>query len=172
MTHMSFTGDAVERRAQSAVPTAGIAPGAKVRTLHGERMIETLSTGDWLVDHNGTRIQLASITCSPAPAASLVRIAPDALTDGRGGQRKSPLVVSFQQALMVKGWLARAMFGRDQALVPAFSLVDGELIRPMESAVNMPIFQLRTRTPRLIRIEGLDLLATPAPKDASTAQVS
>lgn len=164
---------AVGERAQSAnhpfgsVPissnltqNAGIAPGALVQTLHGERLIETLCVGDRVKSSCGRYVALSAITRSVAPTQTLCRVSPRALPDCRETQY-DPLIASASQHVWISGWLARAMFGRQDALAPLSALMDGELIAPIQHRTELPLFQLHTEDTTLIMIAGLRLLTTP-----------
>ncbi|MHA6268052.1 Hint domain-containing protein [Aliiroseovarius sp. CAU 1755] len=167
MTPISFSGGAVAGYVRSTCPTAGIGPGALVRTLHGNRAIDTLSPGDRILTSDGTRARLASVSRHVAPARKLCRISPNELAAGRARTDPNPVVLSDQQHVMVDGWMARAMFGHDRALVPVSAITDGELIRHMDLDAELPLFQLHFDTPQLVRVGGLNVLATPARQTAT-----
>ena len=167
MTPISFSGGAVAGYVRSTCPTAGIGPGALVRTLHGNRAIETLAPGDRILCADGTRARLASVSRHAAVARKLCRISPKALADGRARTDPNPVVLSDQQHVMVGGWMARAMFGRDRALVPVSAIADGELIRRMDLDAELPLFQLHFDAPQLICIGGLNVLSSPAHQTAT-----
>lgn len=139
---------------------AGIAPGALVQTLHGERLIETLSVGDRVKSSCGRYVALSAITRSVAPTQNLCRVSPSALPDNRPATR-DPLIASASQHVWISGWLARAMFKRQDALVPLSALMDQELIAPIRQRTELPLFQLHTEDTALIMIAGLRLLTTP-----------
>ena len=166
MTPISQTGGAVAGFVRGTSPTAGIGPGALVRTFHGERAIEALRPGDRILTSDGVRARLTSVSCHIAPARSLCRISPNALAEGRARTKTGPVVLSGQQHLMLRGWLARAMFSRDRALVPVSDIADGELVRRMDMDAELPLFQLHFDAPALVCVGGLEVLATPARQTA------
>ncbi|MDE9450690.1 Hint domain-containing protein [Aliiroseovarius sp. Z3] len=153
-----YPGGVVAGDVRSTPPTAGLGPGAVIQTHHGNRLIETLAAGDRIVTADGGSMRISAITVAVAPARDLCRISPDALIEGRRGGRKSPLILASQQIIQVSGWLARAMFRRNQALVPVCAMVDGELIRHMKLDADLPLFQLHFETPALFRAGGLQML--------------
>lgn len=161
MTPNPFSGGVVAGDVRSTPLPAGIGPGALVRTFHGERVIETLAPGDRILTADGTRARLGSVSCHVVPAHGLCRISPKALAEGRTGKCAAPIVVSDQQHIVVKGWLAQAMFGRDRALVPVSAIIDQELVRRININAELPLFQLHFDEPKLLRVGGLDLFATP-----------
>ncbi|MCI2393397.1 Hint domain-containing protein [Aliiroseovarius sediminis] len=167
MTPNPFHGDVVAGQARGAGPTAGIGPGALVRTLHGDRAVETLGPGDQIITSDGRKARLDAITCHIAPARMLCRISPKTQTNARA--HAGPVILSNHQHVMVEGWMARAMFGRDQALVPVSAIADGELIRRMDLDAELPLFQLHFYAPQLVCVGGLTVLATPARQPATVA---
>ena len=59
-------------------------------------------------------------------------------------------------ASLILGWRAKALFGDEQALVPATRLVDGEFVT-LEAAQEMTIFSLDFATPHILYVDGLEL---------------
>ncbi|WP_371169721.1 Hint domain-containing protein [Aliiroseovarius sp. 2305UL8-7] len=162
MTPMSHSGDAVAGYVRDGALVSGIGPGALVQTLHGTRAIETLAPGDQVLTKDRRRVRLSLVTCTAAPARALYRISPKALAQGRHREKSGPIILSGQQHVLVSGWMAQAMYRRDQALVPVHALADGELIRPMGLDADLPLFHLHFDEPDLFCVGGLEFLATPA----------
>ncbi|WP_289041407.1 Hint domain-containing protein [uncultured Aliiroseovarius sp.] len=167
MTPNPFHGDVVAGQARGAGPTAGIGPSALVRTLHGDRAVETLGPGDQIITADGRKARLEAISCHIAPARMLCRISPKAQAKSRANA--GPVILSSHQNVVVEGWMARAMFGRDRALVPLSAIADGELIRRMDLNAELPLFLLHFDAPQLVRVGGLSVLATPARQPATAA---
>ncbi|GHE86546.1 hypothetical protein GCM10016455_02710 [Aliiroseovarius zhejiangensis] len=166
MTPNPVSGGVMAENVRNSVATAGLGPGTLIHTLHGDRMIETLTPGDRVLTPGAGSVRLDAITRTVAPTRSLCRIAPDALSDSRSGRRAGPVITSHRQILLVAGWLSRAMFGRDQALVPVSAMVDGDLVHHMTLNTEIPLFQLHFRRPTLFRAGGLYMLGTPHRKHA------
>ncbi|MCK0139048.1 Hint domain-containing protein [Aliiroseovarius sp. F47248L] len=162
MTPNPFSGGMVAGDVRSTPPTAGIGPGAAIHTQHGDRLIETIVPGDRIITPDGGRARVSAISVLVVPTRTLCRISPDALPEDRRGGQSNPLIVSLQQIIRVTGWLARAMFRRNQALVPVSALVDRDFVRKMTLDAELPLFQLHCETPALFCAGGLQMLATPS----------
>jgi len=105
------------------------ARGTLIETPHGALPVEQLEDGDEVLGRNGD-IQLISWIGSRRlsglelvlnPRLQPVRIMAGALTGGRPGQ---DLVVSQDHRLLVDDWRAPYLFGEDEILVPAKSLIN------------------------------------------------
>ena len=95
--------------------------GTMIRTPHGERRIEHLSEGDLVV----------TLDCGPQPirwiGSRSVRatgtLAPVRFARGTIGNERD-LFVSPQHRMLLSGFRARQVTGRDEVLAPALALVD------------------------------------------------
>ncbi len=104
------------------------AAGTSIRTLFGERPIETLSPGDFILTADGDARPLRLSLQSHVSAAQLadcptlrpVRIPAGALGNGLP---RNDLWVSRQHRMLVRSKVAQRMFGQDEVLVAAIKLV-------------------------------------------------
>lgn len=145
--------------AKEPVGLPGIGTGALVRTLGGDKPVETLEPGATLVDSAGrVHSLLRRITLQPA-RARVVRIAPGAL-DLRGRLDRA-LVVGAAQAVQFDDWRTQLVHG-GAAFVPAPSLCDDTLIAA-EVCTDVVLHVLVTRQRAVIMVNGVRMLsATPA----------
>lgn len=143
--------------APCAVPRSGLTMGTKVLTRDGEIPVEFLEVGEPVVTRQGARI-LRSIEISVIVHARMVRIG--GATLGRTGPDADVLVPATQKVL-VGDWRAQAFAGRQQALVAAARLADGEFIRG-EILDRVRLFALGFDQAIVIRAGGLDLECSAA----------
>ncbi len=105
------------------------ARGTLIDTPHGARPIDQLEDGDEIlaIDGGVTQIswighrRVSGVELSLDPKLQPVRIMAGALAGGRPGQ---DLIVSQNHRLLVDDWRAPYLFGEDEILVPAKSLLN------------------------------------------------
>lgn len=144
---------------QLAQRTRGVSSGTIVATLEGYLPVEFLSVGDRIVTRNGMRVlRQISVQRYSGPA---VRITASALGHDRPEQ---DLTVPAGMPILIRDWRAGAIFGQDQAMVPAERLVDGEYIAA-GSVTGMRLYELMFDEPEVVYAEGVELCcsAVPAP---------
>lgn len=111
-----------DRQVWSTVVTC-FTPGTPILTPDGERMIETLAAGDLVVtrDHGAQPIRWIGRTRTRAAGKlAPVRISAGALGDGLPAR---DIRVSRQHRMMLRSRVAERIFGEEEILVPAISLV-------------------------------------------------
>ncbi|MEM8632918.1 MAG: Hint domain-containing protein [Pseudomonadota bacterium] len=136
-----------------------IARGTLVETAEGLRVVESLRTGDMVLTHGrgaqpvrwiGSRV-LGRDALQATPALAPVRIDEGALAPGVPDR---PLWVSPQHRVLISGWRAELMFGEDDVLVPAKSLVNGRTIHLEAAAEEVEYFHLLFERHEIIRTNG------------------
>ncbi len=137
-------------------PQPGILAGTMVRTLDGVLPVEYLTPGDRIVTRNGAR-RLTSLSVQARKMVDLVRIRASTLGHDRPEQ---DLLVSPGQAILIRDWRAKAIFGTPAAAIPAARLADGEFVC-LETHRQVRLFTLRFDEDEVIYAEGLEL-ACPA----------
>lgn len=97
------------------------ARGTRLRTAQGQRRIEDLRAGDMVatLDHGLQPIRWIGSTRVPARGD----LAPIMIRKGALGNRRD-LRVSPQHRMLLRGWQASLLFGEDEVLVPAKSLLN------------------------------------------------
>lgn len=149
------------------VALPGIGTGALVRTLGGDKPVETLEPGATLVDSAGrVHSLLRRITLQPA-RTQVVRIAPGAL-DLRGRLDRA-LVVGAAQAVQFDDWRTQLVHG-GAAFVPARSLCDDMLIAAEDCADTM-LHVLVTRQRAVIVVNGVRMLSATRAQAARLGEV-
>ncbi len=137
------------------VETPGIGAGALVRTLGGDRLVETLEPGTTLVDSDGRVHSLLRRITLQLSQARVVRIAPGAL-DLRGRLDRD-LVVGAAQSVQFDDWRTQLVHGAT-AFVPASSLCDDMLIAA-EDRADTVLHVLVTRQRAVIVVNGMRMLS-------------
>lgn len=130
--------------------------GTMVRTLDGVLPVDYLTPGDRIVTRSGAR-RLASVSVVLRKQVHLVRIRASSMGHDRPDQ---DLLLSPGQAIVIRDWRAKALYGVTAAAIPASRLADGEFIC-LETHRNARLFTLRFDDEEVIYAEGLEL-ACPA----------
>ena len=77
------------------------------------------------------------------------------LRDG-GGDAPPDATLPAGQPVLVRDWRAKALFGAEQALVPAARLVDGEFVT-LHEAATMTVYDIEFDTPHVLYVDGLEV---------------
>lgn len=129
----------------------GIATGTSIATQDGYLPIDFLSPGDRIVTREGLkvlrRIRVHSFT---GPA---VRVGASALGHDRP---EKDLTLASNTLILVRDWRAKALFGKDQVLVPIKKLVDGQYVAH-ETVSDLKLFELVFDTPQVVYGEGVEV---------------
>lgn len=136
-----------------------VARGTRVTTLRGEVPVEDLRRGDQVMTMDGDpqpvrwigarRLSAAELRADPSKYP--IRFAPGAL--GRGRPERA-LLVSPQHRMLLADWRAELLFGEDQVLVPAMSLVNDHSIRRDTDLDTVEYFHILFDTHEIIFTEG------------------
>jgi hypothetical protein len=130
--------------------------GTMVRTLDGLIPVEFLTPGDRVVTRAGAR-RLTSVSVVLRKEADMIRVKASTMGHDRPDQ---DLLLSPGQAVLIRDWRARALYGVAVAAIPVSRLADGEFIC-RETVSNARLFTLRFDEDEVIYAEGLEL-ACPA----------
>jgi hypothetical protein len=126
--------------------------GTPVLTLDGALPVDYLQPGDRVLTRAGVR-RLKQVEVTVVRNARVVHVAHGTL----GVDRPSAdVTVSAGQEILIRDWRARALYGTDQALVPAARLADGEYIRS-ETLGEARFFTLGFEEDAVIYAGGLEL---------------
>ncbi|WP_055192651.1 Hint domain-containing protein [Aliiroseovarius crassostreae] len=150
---------AYDRQARH-IYSSGIGADARVLTLSGEKPITEIKAGERLVAADVGVVRLRAISRKTMHLQDMIRINPTAMFGMSG---KDAFHVAPNQPILLRGWMAKAMFGKEQTLVAAHCLVDGELFSRPTGAGTVTLFQLHFAKRHLIRINGRDMSSTPLP---------
>ncbi len=135
-----------------AMPRCGLAFGTPVVTLRGTVPIETIAPGDTLVTRNGARTVM-DIKVAVVKQAQIVRIGESVLGPE---QPAVELIVSPLQPVLVRGWRAQNMTGKDIGMIAAQDLVDGAFVR-VETKDQLRIISLRFAEDQVIYAGGIEV---------------
>jgi len=126
--------------------------GTPVLTLDGELPVEYLQPGDRILTRSGAR-RLKQIEVHVVRNARVVHISHGTLGVDRPSE---DVTVSAAQAILIRDWRAKAMYGAAQAMIPAAKLADGEYIRA-ETVAEARFFTLGFEEAAVIYAGGLEL---------------
>ena len=135
----------------------GFPVGLPVMTADGERPVECLSAGDFIVTRNGGLTRLEAVQ-AVTRTTRVIRFAAGCL--GKAGPSQD-LILPADQPVLVRGREAQALFGQSQAMPIAGQLVDGGLIADLGPR-RLVLFRLTFDRPRVILAGGLELGASQA----------
>ncbi|MGR3461624.1 MAG: Hint domain-containing protein [Roseovarius sp.] len=121
-------------------------------TASGERLVAELCPGDRVITRDAGMVTLRGITLRSL-RAPLVRIREGSLGHRRPGR---DVLLPAGQPVLVRDWRARALFGRDQALVAASRLVDGEFVTHAGCA-TLDLCELDFDEPHILYLDGLEV---------------
>lgn len=147
------------------VQNMGLVAGTSILTLDGALPVEHLYPADRIITRDAGAAILRDIQVHRV-AGPAVLIAGGTLGDTRP---EHDLIIPAAQAVLVRDWRAKALAGRQQALLPARMLVDGEFIRLLPWT-QITVYQLFMDAPHIIYAGGLELAALAcAPATANAA---
>ncbi|MBO9452402.1 Hint domain-containing protein [Tropicibacter sp. R16_0] len=133
--------------------------GTLIQTTKGSVPVEDLSTGDLVETLDGAPEPVRWIGSRKLSAAELIfdeSKRPVVFEPGSLGADlpERDLSVSPQHRMFLQGWQAQLLFGEDQVLVPAKSLVNGSSIRKAEVTGDVEYFHLLFDAHQIIFTEG------------------
>lgn len=141
-------------RPDTAARITGLGAGTRILTLDGALPVEFLHPGDRVITRTGARV-LRAITVDVCEDETVIRVRPGALGFDRP---EGSILVGADQTILVRDWRARAMFGRDTAVVTLGRLVDGHYITRTQ-APGLRLYSLTFDTEQVIYAEGLEIAA-------------
>jgi Hint domain len=154
------TGGARSVRVTLPLSRSGFGLGTGILTTDGELPVEFLEPGDRIVTFDRGAIALSRVIVRSVPASALVRVRP-AVLDAKGDGRD--FLLSAQQKIVLRGWRAKAMFGKPAVLVAADRLVDGAHMARLTGSTPMRLFQLVFDDARhVVQVAGGTMLAASA----------
>ena len=130
----------------------GLLGDSMIMTLDGERPISSLKSGDRIITRDRGASILRDLRKRPLRARS-VRIKARSLGHNRP-ERDTTLPLG--QPVLVRDWRAKAVFGAEQALVPAERLADGEFVT-IEKTSKMTVYDLVFDEPHVLYLDGLEV---------------
>ncbi len=126
--------------------------GTIVLTLDGALPVEYLGSGDRIITRDRGTARLAALRPLRRRLPA-VFVAPGSL----GHMRPDlTLVLPAAQEVLLRDWRAKALFGKDRALVPLARLIDGRFIRSA-GEIDMQLVELSFDAPHILYADGLEL---------------
>ena len=152
MTDASFPAFQRQGPAQIA-GSYGLPMGTNVLTLDGILPVEHLYPGDRVITRRGVRTLKALTRCEFAEGTSFVQLTKNAL----GGRPDQDLWVLPDQPILIRDWRAKAIWGKDQACVPAKRLVDGAYVTWVKAPEATAILAMSFGSPEILYANGVEI---------------
>jgi len=140
--------------AASLTLMSGLAAGTLVLTLRGETAVEALVAGDRVITRDAGAATLLAVEARAARVAP-VRIAAGSLGHTRP---ERDMLIGPGTPIHLRDWRARALYGRDRALVEAHRLVDGEFVTE-ERPRGMTLYTLSFGAAQIVYADGIEVAA-------------
>ncbi|MGL4321945.1 MAG: Hint domain-containing protein [Paracoccaceae bacterium] len=131
--------------------TKGMAQGTVVLTADGLLPVEFLAPGDRIITRDGLRV-LVDVSVH-VMVGEVVRISASSQGHARP---EEDVILGCDQALLIRDWRAKALYGAAQAMVPVARMVDGELIR-REKTNGLRMYVLEFASPVVVYAGGLEM---------------
>ncbi|MDG1338475.1 MAG: Hint domain-containing protein [Paracoccaceae bacterium] len=133
---------------------SGLLRGTTVMTLDGELPVEHLTRGDRIITRDTGMAVLRGVDVA-IRRARCVRITARTLGTNRPD---GDLILPAQTAINIRDWRAKALYGADAALIPAYRLIDGEFITDMGNT-DVRMYELRFDTSHILYAGGMEIVA-------------
>jgi hypothetical protein len=131
--------------------TKGMAQGTTVLTADGLMPVEYLSPGDRIITREGLRV-LVDVSVH-VMAGDVVRVRASSQAHARP---EEDVIIGCDQALLIRDWRAKALYGAAQAMVPVSRMLDGEMVR-REKVAGLRMYRLQFAAPQVVYAGGLEL---------------
>jgi Hint domain len=150
-------GQAADDVCPAQVTTKGMAQGTQVLTAEGLLPVEFLAPGDRIITRDGLRV-LVDVSMH-VMVGDVVRISASSQGHARP---EEDVVLGCDQALLIRDWRAKALYGAAQAVVPVERMIDGELVR-RERASGLRMYRLEFASAAVVYAGGLELACDAVP---------
>ncbi|WP_371059357.1 Hint domain-containing protein [Rhodosalinus sp. 5P4] len=137
--------------------TGGIPAGAIVYSKDGELPVEYLCPGDRIITRDRGLATLRAVTWR---RARMRRIRFPARVMGQLRPIRDTALPGCQ-GVLIRDWRAKALYGAEQAIIPAARLVDGTCVTD-EGVAEWTLFTLKFDSPHIVYADGLELAAASA----------
>ncbi|RKT34611.1 Hint domain-containing protein [Roseovarius halotolerans] len=161
-----ISGNATAMIPSDILPNSGLMAQSVILTLEGEKPVGDVKPGDRVITRDsGTAI----VTAIRARRVSMpvVRIMAGSLGHTRP---ERDMTLPAGQQVLIRDWRAKALFGREQALVPVERLVDGEFVRH-EPSREVTVCDIEFARPHILYVDGVEVAGQidPAARAAAAA---
>ncbi len=136
----------------TSTPVSGLLHDTVVLTRTGEVAVQDIGPGDHVITRGAGLVQVQAVARHRVLLRT-ISIAAGSLGDTRPD---SDMVLPANQQILIRDWRARALFGCEQAMVPASALVDGEFIRDQGLRV-LELYTLQLEHEQVIYAGGLEV---------------
>jgi len=150
----------LEQSTSSLAPTpmSGLMGDTMVLTRVGEMAVQDIRPGDHVITRGAGMVPVQAVARHRVLLRT-ISIAAGSLGDTRPD---SDMVLPANQQILVRDWRAQALFGCDQAMVPASALVDGEFICDQGLQV-LELYTLQLEHEQVIYAGGLEVAGATEP---------
>ncbi|MBE1282451.1 MAG: hypothetical protein GJ676_03990 [Rhodobacteraceae bacterium] len=137
------------------------ARGTRIRTRGGEKLIEGLKAGDQVLCTDGVLRDIKWIGSRVVPKPELaahpelkpVRLSRNALAKDKAD---ADLVLSPQHRILLSDWRAELLFGEEEVLVSAQSMINDQTIRPADDLEEVEYFHILLDGHHTVFANGLE----------------
>ena len=142
----------------------GLLANSIILTLSGETRVKDLRAGDRIITRDSGTAVLRGLRKTRVRAQA-VRIKAGSLGHTRP---ERDVTLPAGQPVLIRDWRAKALFGRERALVAAHRLADGEFVT-LHDAARMTLYTLEFDAAHVLYVDGLELGSHDARGALSTA---
>lgn len=135
-----------------STPMTGLLRDTVVLTRSGEVLVQDIRAGHLIITRGAGLVRVQDVACHRV-LMQAISIAAGSLGDTRPD---TDIILPADQQILIRDWRAQALFGLDQALVSASSLVDGEFIRDLGQQ-NVNLYSVKLERPQVIYAGGLEV---------------
>ncbi len=132
---------------------SGLCAGTIVLTMKGEVPVEHLQAGDRVITRNSGMAVVKAIAKTDCKT-DLVTIKAGSLGTTRPDK---DMTLAAATQVLIRDWRAEAIFGKDQALVPAARLIDGEFVSKSSSETQTVLYNLQFDAEQIIYADGMEI---------------
>lgn len=140
----------------SLADATGLTTGTVILSQDGEMPVEYLCPGDRIIARDSGLVPLRGIS-RERRAVRGIFFAAGSLGHTRPDHN---LILPESHPVLLRDWRARAMFGKEQCLVAASALVDGEFVRDL-GEIELVLHRLHFDSAHVIYAGGLELGTVP-----------
>lgn len=119
-----------------AVQGAGLLGDTRIATPNGPCRIDEMSTGDLVIDADGTTVTIKHVLTAPAPRGAFFLRAPYFGLD-------HDVVMGPNQHIVITSDVADYLFGEETVMVPVWALCDARKVQHFETRSSDKLYQLQ-----------------------------
>ena len=131
---------------------SGLSARSTIMTHDGEKWVAEIKPGDRIITRDSGMARVRSVRTRRVHTLT-VCIGAGSLGHTRPDR---DAILPAGQMILIRDWRAKALYGMDQALVPAARLVDGQFIT-LNARALMTLRELKFDRPHILYVDGLEI---------------